>query len=227
MAHLSNQRCQTGETPSQHPSSIEPTSEKIRRVVGRPFAPGQSGNPGGIYHDPAETAFRRELNRHMKRGRNMQKFVRAIVDRATSRSDRMAIEIIARLDGKLADTLNVNDQKVVILPSWMDPNATQAPTEDGTSPVVLDVPRETLPPAPEPDAPQPTKRRPGRPPKSERTISPPPDRPTSGDPIHSGYLLRRPDQSWRAKKAEAATDTPEGEDGTGSAPPRPPDVEGE
>lgn len=101
------------------PGTVERAERRIRRTA----------------TDPADTLFHRKLNKYMRHnnGRMMDAFVKAIVKRAVLKSDRLAIEIIARLDGKLPDVLVQNDQNVVVLPNWMGPN----------SPPPATVPRET------------------------------------------------------------------------------------
>ncbi|MGH7442138.1 MAG: hypothetical protein ACREKE_05625 [bacterium] len=124
-------------------SLADPNPRTYRNVpFGIPFPKGISPNPGGIpgagradlnpridhsvfpNREIPLTAdnthsFTAELNRQLRSTTKMRQFVRFVLDRARRHSDRLAIEIIARLDGPMVTTQV--DQKVLILPSWMNP----------------------------------------------------------------------------------------------------------
>lgn len=101
----------------RYPGSTAPRKAKFV-PQGIPFPKGVSGNPGG--RSSNEIRFTRELNRQLRTKARMATFTKAILRRAETVSDKLAIEVIARLDGKIPEAATP-DQKLLILPGWMQP----------------------------------------------------------------------------------------------------------
>ncbi|MGH9534955.1 MAG: hypothetical protein ACRD2E_08860 [Terriglobales bacterium] len=64
--------------------------------------------------------FTRELTRQLGEPGEMEKLVAKLILRAKTGSDRMALELIARLDGKLAPAPRVEAKaSTLVMPEWM------------------------------------------------------------------------------------------------------------
>lgn len=91
-------------------------------MVGRPFQPGQSGNPGGRPNGyvPFAPALRRELAKADRRNKTqMQKIAEKVVQMAL-KGDMDAVRWIAdRVDGKVAQSIQVDSQQTIHVVPWL------------------------------------------------------------------------------------------------------------
>jgi hypothetical protein len=103
-------------------------------MVGRPFQPGQSGNPGGRPNGyvPFAPALRRELAKADRRNKTqMQKIAEKVVQMAL-KGDMDAVRWIAdRVDGKVAQSIQVDSQQTIHVVPWLPALREAADLEQG------------------------------------------------------------------------------------------------
>jgi hypothetical protein len=118
--------------PSTAPVDTRTPRERMLAGLRPPWKPGQSGNPGGRPKkvlDPILRAFMERKVPKDKHGRTYaQKFIEEIVARALTKSDVLAREVFARLDGMLTPETEM-----------------EAAAQAGVKVIILDAPRPQRP----------------------------------------------------------------------------------
>lgn len=103
--------------PADSAQDAENSGVTTRRVIGRPFKPGQSGNPGG--RPKKLTRILDEvLDKKDKSGKTQaEKLVQAVVARAIKKSDLLVKEVWERVEGKApaSDELDPNSARVTVI----------------------------------------------------------------------------------------------------------------
>lgn len=94
-------------------------SDEPKKVIGRPFQPGQSGNPAGR---PKTKPFKRALQEALKAADDdsemMQAIALALVNKAKEGDVPAIKEIADRLDGKVTQPIGGDEDSAPIQITW-------------------------------------------------------------------------------------------------------------